>query len=72
MAGVMIEDIEVTWVAGKAVDLMRYATLVNVQRRSFECLGLQRRARDALSPRPSLPAMPPLAELLKGRMASHE
>jgi hypothetical protein len=70
MAGVMIEDIEVQWVSGKDVDLMRYATLVNVQRRQFECLGLQRRARDAMAPRQPLPAMPPLSELLQQRESS--
>jgi hypothetical protein len=66
VTGALIEDIEARWLAGEDIDPVQYTTLINCQRRLFEAVGLSRRARDAIvPPRPALPAMPPLSELLQ-------
>jgi hypothetical protein len=44
--GAMLEDQEVKWLAGSPVELDKYCTLVNAQRRVLNDIGLERRARD--------------------------
>jgi hypothetical protein len=44
--GAMLEDQEVKWLAGAPVELDKYCTLVNAQRRVLADIGLERRARD--------------------------
>ena len=46
----MIEDLGGRWLAGEAIDPTQYATLTNAERRLFEVIGLQRRARDVSPP----------------------
>jgi hypothetical protein len=44
--GAMITDMEVRYLAGKAVDTSEYGFLIGVQHRLFSLIGLRRRARD--------------------------
>jgi hypothetical protein len=46
LLGCMAEDLEAKWLTGVSIDPAMLATLANAQRRLFESLGLQRRARD--------------------------
>jgi hypothetical protein len=68
LTGALCEDLETRWLAGESIDPALYASLGNAQRRLFECLGLQRRARDIALRRDVAPAMPPLSELLERRV----
>jgi hypothetical protein len=45
LTGALAEDLETKWLSGQDIDAGLYATLGNAQRRLFECLGLQRRAK---------------------------
>jgi predicted ABC-type transport system involved in lysophospholipase L1 biosynthesis ATPase subunit len=44
--GAMLEDQEAKWLAGVPVELDKYCTLVNAQRRVLADMGLERRQRD--------------------------
>jgi hypothetical protein len=44
--GAVLEDSETRWIAGEPFDLALYGSLVNVQRRVLETLGIKRQARD--------------------------
>jgi len=44
--GAMLEDQEAKWLAGTPVELDKYCTLLNAQRRVLADIGLERRARD--------------------------
>jgi hypothetical protein len=42
----MVEHLESLWLTGRGLDVAEYCALVNVQRRLFTTIGLQRRSRD--------------------------
>jgi len=65
--GSIAEHLEVQWLDGAPVDSGEYALICNAQRRMLMAIGLNRRARDALAPRPSLPPMRSLSDMLKAR-----
>lgn len=46
LLGTLIENDEVAWLAGDAVDLQTYFAAINSQRRILETLGLDRRPRN--------------------------
>ena len=68
--GAVAEHIETQWLAGAEIDVSEYCTIINCQRRIFECVGLSRRCRDAMAPRPPSPAIAPLGDLLADRLAA--
>jgi hypothetical protein len=49
MLSVMCESVEADMVRNTAADLSNYSTLVNAQRRTFDAIGLERRARPVKS-----------------------
>lgn len=51
--GALIEDCEAHWIGGEPVEMGRYLSAINSQRRVLATLGLERRARDVT---PSLAA----------------
>lgn len=46
IAGAMSEDLAARWLTGEPVDPAIFGTLVNVERRQLETVGIKRRARD--------------------------
>ena len=46
LIGTMAEDVEARWLAGQSIDPNILCVLANAQRRLFEALGLERRARN--------------------------
>jgi hypothetical protein len=46
LLGAMLADMELSYLAGKAIDTSEYGFLVGVQHRLFSLIGLRRRARD--------------------------
>jgi hypothetical protein len=48
--GAILTDMEARWLAGEAIDVPMYCTVVNAQRRVFESIGLRRRPKDITPP----------------------
>jgi hypothetical protein len=50
LIGSMIEDLGARWLAGEGIDPVMFATLSNAERRLYEAVGLQRRAKNVTPP----------------------
>jgi hypothetical protein len=50
LIGSMIEDLGARWLAGESIDPVMFATLSNAERRLYEAVGLQRRAKNVTPP----------------------
>lgn len=50
LTGAMLEDLGTRWLNGEPIDPALYATLSNSERRLYEAVGIQRRAREVNPP----------------------